>query len=142
MTIMKSVDYVIHVNCTEETQCKLKTVIPVLKRFVTHTRDFLCSNCHYDKYDQWKNTNPGMIAINPKRDFSLFLRDLYFRGLKLCWKEELGLHFDCWNNKRVWFLRQRCEYTGYYDYKPTDFYLGVTESDSSYEKLCEIDSNK
>jgi hypothetical protein len=37
MTIMKGVDYAIHVNCIEDMQCKLKTVIPVLMIFVTIT---------------------------------------------------------------------------------------------------------
>ena len=57
--------------------------------------------------------------------------------------EEPGLHFNCWNNKRVWFLRHRCDDTDYYDYKPAGFYLGVKESDSSYENIvgC-IASNK
>jgi hypothetical protein len=32
---MKSVNYAIHVNCREDMQCKLRTVIHVLKRFVT-----------------------------------------------------------------------------------------------------------
>ena len=109
----------------------------------SHNRGFLCSNCHYDKCDQWENTYPGMIAKNPKREFSLFLRDWYRRGFKLFWEEEPGLRFNCWNNKRVWFLRHRCEDTGYFDYKPTDFYLAVTESDSSYENfVCDIASNK
>jgi hypothetical protein len=36
-----------------------------------------------------------------------------------------------------------CEDTGYYDCKPTGFYLAVTESDSSYENfVCDIASNK
>jgi len=35
MNIINSVDYAAHVNCIEDMQCKLKTVIPVLKRFVT-----------------------------------------------------------------------------------------------------------
>ena len=73
----------------------------------------------------------------------MILRDWYLRGFKLFWEEELGLRFNCWNNKGVWFLRHRCEETGYYDNKPTDFYLTVTESDSSYENiLCDIVSNK
>ena len=41
------------------------------------------------------------------------------------------------------FLRHCCEHTGYYDYKPIDFYLAVTESDSSYKNfVCNIASNK
>ena len=32
---MSSVDYVIHVDCIEDTPGKLKTVIPVSKMFVT-----------------------------------------------------------------------------------------------------------
>ena len=52
---------------------------------------------------------------------------------------EPGLNFSCWNNKRIWFFRHRCEDTGYYDYKSTDFYLAVSESDSSYENfVCNI----
>ena len=39
MTIMKTVDYPIRVNCTEGTRFKLKTVVPVLKIFVTLTLD-------------------------------------------------------------------------------------------------------
>ena len=71
------------------------------------------------------------------------IRDLYRRGLKLFLEEEPGLCFSCWNNKRVWFLRHRCEDTGYYDYRPTDFYLAVIESDSSYGNIiCDIASNK
>ena len=49
----------------------------------SHTRGFLSTNCHYCKYDQWENTYPVMIAKNPKRDFSLFLRDWYPNGFKL-----------------------------------------------------------
>ena len=40
----------------------------------SHARDFLCSNCHYDKCDQWENIYTSMIANNPKIDLSLFLR--------------------------------------------------------------------
>ena len=32
LTLMKDVVYEIHVNCIEDTQCKLNTVVPVLKR--------------------------------------------------------------------------------------------------------------
>jgi hypothetical protein len=40
-------------------------------------------------------------------------------------------------------LLNRCEDTGCYDYKTTDFYLAVTECDSSYENcVCDIPSNK
>ena len=88
----------------------------------SHVRGFLCSNCHYDKCNQWENTYPGMIRKNSKRSFSLFLRDWYRRGFKLYWEEEFGPRFKCQNNKRVWFLRHRCEDTGCYDYKPTDFF--------------------
>ena len=43
----------------------------------------------------------------------------------------------------LFYMRHRCEDNGYYDYKLTDFYLAVTESDSSYENIvCEIPSNK
>ena len=99
---------------------------------MTHTRGFLCSDCHYDKCDQWKNTNPSLIAKNPRRNLILFSRDWYCRGLKFFWEEEPGLCFNSWNNKRVWFLRQCCEHACYYDFEPTDFHLAVTESDSSY----------
>ena len=34
MSIMKSVDYAVLVNCIEDIECKLKTVIPVLKVFI------------------------------------------------------------------------------------------------------------
>ena len=34
MTIMKRVDHANPLKCTEDTQCKLNTVIPVLKRLV------------------------------------------------------------------------------------------------------------
>ena len=45
--------------------------------------------------------------------------------------------------KETGFLRYCCEDIGYYDYKPTDFYLAVTESNSSYENfVCDIASNK
>ena len=54
-----------------------------------------------------KNTFPGMIAKNTKPDFSLFLRDWYRRGFNLVWEEEPGRCFDCWNNKRVWFLHNQ-----------------------------------
>ena len=37
MSIIKRVKYAIHVNCIEDTQCNLKTLIPVLKKFVTLT---------------------------------------------------------------------------------------------------------
>ena len=32
--------------------------------FDSHNRGFPCSNCHYDKCDQWENTYPGMIVKN------------------------------------------------------------------------------
>ena len=61
-----------------------------------------------------------------------------------CFGRKNLVYFEiCWNNERVWFLRHRCEDTGYYNYKPTDFYLIVTESDSSYENtVCDDASNK
>ena len=37
ITVVKSVDYTIHVNCIEGIQCELKNVIPILKMFVTLT---------------------------------------------------------------------------------------------------------
>jgi hypothetical protein len=37
MTIRKSANYAIHVNCIEAMLYKVKTVVPVLKRFVTLT---------------------------------------------------------------------------------------------------------
>ena len=109
----------------------------------SHPRGHLCSNCHYDKCKQWESTYPGMIGKNPNRDFSLLLRDWYRRGFRLFWEEETGQRFNFWNNKRIWFLRHRCEDNGCYDYKPTDFYLAVTECDSTLEDtVCEIASNK
>jgi hypothetical protein len=109
----------------------------------SHPSGHLCSNCHYDKCSQWENTYPGMIGKNPKRDFSLLLRDWYRHGSKLFWEEEPGLQLNCWNNKRIWFLRHRCEDNGYYDDKPIDFYLAVTECDSPFENtVCDIASNK
>jgi len=30
--------------------------------FDSHIISFLCSNFHYDKWDEWENTYPGMIA--------------------------------------------------------------------------------
>jgi len=76
------------------------------------------------------------------RDFSLFLRDWYRRGFKLLWGEEPDLLFNSLNDRRLWFLRHPCENTSYYDYKTTDFYLAVTESDSSYEGfMCDIALN-
>ena len=108
----------------------------------SHPRGHLCSNCHYDKCDQWENTYPAMIGKNPKRDFSLFLRDWYRRGFKLFWEEESGLRFNCWGNKTIWFLCHCCDDTAYYDYKPSDFYLAVTECDSPFENtVCDIASN-
>ena len=43
----------------------------------SRTIDFLCSNCLYDKYDQWENNYTGMTGKNFKRDSSLFLKDWY-----------------------------------------------------------------
>ena len=40
ITMTKIVDCAIHVNCIEDIQWKLKTVIPVLKTFVTLTVKF------------------------------------------------------------------------------------------------------
>jgi hypothetical protein len=137
----KSVDYAIHVNYLEDKQCKLKTVIPVFKGFVTLTIEV--SYAPIITMINVINTYPGMIGKNPKRDFSLFPRDWYRRGFKLFWEEEPGLRFNCWKNKRVWFLRHHCKDNGYYGYKLTDFYLAVTESDYSYEKpVSDIASNK
>ena len=95
-------------------------------------RGVLCSNCHYDKCDRWENIYPGVIGKNPKRDSSLFLRDWRRCGFKLLWKKESGLRLSCWNNKKIWFLCHRCEDNSCRDYKPTDFYLAVTESDSPF----------
>ena len=39
----------------------------------SHTRSFLCSNCNYDKRDQWVITYPSLIEQKPKRDLTLFL---------------------------------------------------------------------
>jgi hypothetical protein len=78
-----------------------------------------------------------------RRDFSLLLRDWYRRGFRLFCKEEPGPRFNCWNNKRIWFLRHHCEDNGYYDYRPNDFYLAVTEYDSPLEDtICDIALNK
>jgi len=44
---------------------------------------------------------------------------------------------------RVWFLWHHCQDIEYYDFKPTDFCLAVTETDSSYENfVCAIASHK
>ena len=84
-----------------------------------------------------------MITTNPKRYFRLFLKDWYCRGFKFFRGEEPGLPFNCWNSKRVWFLLYRCEDTGYYDYRPTDFYSAVIERDFSYKNfVCDIASSK
>ena len=48
--------------------------------FASDTRDFLCSDCHYGKCDQWENPYPGLIARSPKCDVSLYLRDWYPNG--------------------------------------------------------------
>jgi hypothetical protein len=48
-----------------------------------------------------------MIVKNPKREFSLFWRVWSRHSFKLFWEEEPGLPFNCWNNKRVWFLWHR-----------------------------------
>ena len=74
--------------------------------------------------------------------FCLFLRERYRRGITF-WEEKSGLRFNCLNNKRIWFLRHCCEDNGYYDYKLTDFFLKVIESDSPFEiTVCDIASNK
>jgi hypothetical protein len=84
-----------------------------------------------------------MIRKNPKRDFSLLLRDWYRWSFRLFWEEEAGLRFNCWNNKIILFLLHRCEDNDYYDYKLRDFYLAVIECDSSLEDtVCDIASNK
>ena len=143
MSLMKSVDYAICVSCMEDMQCKSKIVSPILKRFKTHIRGFLCSNCNYSKCDQWENTYIGLIRKNPKWEFGLFLGDWYLRGFKWFWEEESGPYFYCWNNKRIWFLRHRCDDNGYDDYRPTNFNLAVTESYSPFEStVCNIASNK
>ena len=84
-----------------------------------------------------------MIGKNPKRDFSLFPRDWYRHGFKFFWVEKSCLRFNCWNNKQIWLPHHRCEDNSYYDYKPTDFYMAVTENDSSFKNIvCDIASNK
>jgi len=84
-----------------------------------------------------------MIGKNPKRDLSLFLENWYRHGFKLFCEEEFVARFNCKNNEWVWFLRYCWEDNGSYAYKPTDFYLAVEESDSSFENImCNITSNK
>ena len=90
----------------------------------SHTTGFLFSNCPYDKCNQWKNSYPAMIAKTAKQSFQFILIDWYRWDFEVFWKEEPGQRFNYWNNKRVWFLWHRSEDTGYYDYKPTDFYFG------------------
>ena len=41
MTMTKSVDYAIHVNCIEDMQCILTIVIPIMKMSVTVTLEVL-----------------------------------------------------------------------------------------------------
>ena len=60
---MKSVDYAIHVNCIEDTQCKLKTIILVLKRFmplILEVSSIPVVNMR--NYDHWESNNPGIIT--------------------------------------------------------------------------------
>ena len=123
----------IRINCIENIKYKLKTLIPVLKTFVT----LILKDSHtaiVNKCDQWENTYPGMTEKNRKQDFRLFLRGWYCRGLN-CFGRESSLRLNRWNNKRIWFLRHQCEDNGNYDSKPTDFYLAVTESDSPFKTL-------
>ena len=143
MPTMKIVDYAIHVNCIEDTQCELKTIILVLKRFmplileVSSIPVVNMRNCGH-----WEGNYPGIITKNHKRDFSLFFSDKNRRGFKLLWEEEPCRALNCYGKKnlfgasiagiiRVLFLRSHCEDTSYCDYKPNDFYLAVTESDFS-----------
>ena len=68
-----------------------------------------------------------MIGINPKSDSSLFFETLVMVFLRESYK-------NYWNSKKSGF---------YNGYKPTNFYLAVTGSNSSYENIvCEIASNK
>ena len=38
----------------------------------SHTRGFLCSNCHYNKFNQWEDTYPGMIGKKPNEVSAYF----------------------------------------------------------------------
>ena len=104
MTIKKTVGYAIQVNGIEDmlyklrividTQCKLKGVIPV------HPREYLCSNCHYDKCDPWKYTHPSMIGKTMDA-ISVYFKGIRFcRGFELLWNEEFGRRFNRLNKKR------------------------------------------
>ena len=61
-------------KCRLCNQCKLHTgYTEQIKHFnscvedicYSHPRGYLCSNCHYNKCDQWENTYPGMIGKKP-----------------------------------------------------------------------------
>ena len=85
-----------------------------------------------------------MIAKHPKRDLELFLRDWNRRDFKFFWEEEPGIRFNYWNKKRVMALYDiAVKIQATMIVKLHDFYLAITESDSSYEKcVCDVASNK
>ena len=53
----------------------------------------------------------------------------------MSWEEEPGLQFNCYEKKRAWFLCHGCEDTGCSDYKPSDFYLAATESETLHLRI-------
>jgi len=62
MRLMKSVNYAVHINSIVGTYCKLKTIIPVLKIFMTLTLEVSYVPIFTDKLDQWESNYLGMIA--------------------------------------------------------------------------------
>ena len=51
------------------------------------TRGYLCSNCHYDRFDKWEYTYPCMNRKYPELVFSLFLRKRYRLGFNCFWRK-------------------------------------------------------
>ena len=73
MTIVKSLDYAIHVNCIKNMQWKLKTEIHVLNLFVNLTIDvYSVPIVTMKNVINGKNAYPGIIAKSPKHNFNLF----------------------------------------------------------------------
>jgi len=94
----KRVDNTIPVNCIEGMLDKLKTVLPVLKRFVnlklkaSHATIVTMVNLINGKILEFTlkmRKYPVVIGKKPKSDFSLFLRDWYHRGIKFFRRKNL-----------------------------------------------------
>ena len=55
----------------------------------SQTRSFLCSNCHYDKFDQNLILHLVRLKKNPRRNFKLLVRYFFSHDVKIFEKEKM-----------------------------------------------------